>query len=230
MDNNICLYCDIRPAAEEHGWFQTCIECTFRCTTCDYITPYQSGYAGSSECDDCAMSQSRDLAIEPLVIKTDADMNFKIIGIKPTTQQQGDTTMDKKIVSVIAFDEITSSYNLIGSKTTTDDPAAVLQVINGSETEFDNVIADIINAEIQQAVSMSASKSRAALNRMRRAEHTAIVMRKGEWQSILNGLGMLMNEYSRYAPTSDVAYPTSFASLIKTIEDNLSGELDKVVA
>ena len=207
--NNLCEYCGINPIAENYN--STCEFCIYQCSTCHADTPYEDGVSDSDECGVCDTGSGMDAGV--LEIRTDADMNFSVLGFaqatmtnghlaqatmtdndpKPTTTQQGDTQMKNTLYTVVGFDDDTKAYQVVGTTTSDIEPSEMVQLLGkqGETTEFDSVIADFINAEVEQMVALATSKERASASRMHRAEHKQMFMRMGEWNSLIFALEKL---------------------------------------
>ncbi len=134
-----------------------------------------------------------DINMQVLEIRTDADMNFTVQGFNNTTNKQGDTQMTNTLYTVISFDDETKGYQVVGTTTSDIDPDEMVQLLGkqGETTEFDNVIASFINDEVVRMTALAQSKQRASESRMHRAEHKPVVMRMGEWNSLIFALETL---------------------------------------
>ena len=217
--NNLCTYCGIYEIAENYN--ETCQFCIYQCSTCGADTPYEDGVSNSSECGSCDFGAGA----APLEIRTDAGMNFTIQGFKTTTTtQQGDTTMSNKLFTVIGFDDATDTYEFVGTTTSdiTGDELIDLLSKGDETTEFEKVIAELHNNHMEEMASLTQSRLRASRTGMTKAEHKPIVLRKGEWRSILFALEQLENA-GVDEPNQNVAYGVSYSTLIDIIKEQTLG-------
>ena len=213
--NNLCQYCGINPIAENYT--STCEFCIYKCSTWHADTPYEDGVSDSDQCGVCDTGSGA----APLQIRTDADMNFTIQGFhNTTTQQQGDKTMSNKLFTVIGFDDATEKYEVVGTTTSDITGEDLIDLLSkGDETtEFEKVIADLHNYQMAEMASMVQSRVRATSSGMTKASHKPIVMRKGEWRSMVFALEQLQKHEDTIMPASQgVAYGVSYQTLIDII-------------
>lgn len=141
-----------------------------------------------------------------------------------TTQQQGDTTMSNKLFTVIGFDDATDTYNFVGTTTSdiTGDELVDLLSKGDETTEFEKVIAELHNNQMEEMASLAQSRLRASRTGMTKAEHKPIVLRKGEWRSILFALEQLENA-GVDEPTHNIAYGVSYSTLMDIIKEQTLG-------
>lgn len=248
----LCAYCGINAIAE--NYHSTCEFCIYQCSTCHADTPYEDGVSDSDECGSCDLSfgvvadfnNDQTLpadASQVLEIRTDADMNFTIQGITTgyrngyaypetdttTTTQQGDKQMKNTLYTVVGFDDDTKAYQVVGTTVSDIEPNEMVQLLGkqGETTEFDSVIADFINAEVEQMVALATSKERASASRMHRAEHKQMFMRMGEWNSLIFALEKLREidcerqDVYVACPTVRVNNGVSVETLINIIKQGL---------
>jgi len=64
MSSKVCQYCGTNPIAE--AYLVSCNFCVFDCASCNQVTAFESGNAGSDVCDDCATVTYEDLKIQIL--------------------------------------------------------------------------------------------------------------------------------------------------------------------
>lgn len=225
--NRLCEYCGINPIAENYN--STCEFCIYQCSTCHADTPYEDGVSNSSECGVCDLGTGA----ASLEIRIDADMNFIIQGITTgyrngyaypetdtTTTQQGDKNMSNKLFTVIGFDDATEQYEVVGTTTSDITGEDLIDLLSkGDETtEFEKVIADLHNYQVAEMASMVQSRVRASRTGMTKADHTPIVMRKGEWRSMVFALEQLQKHDDIVMPASQaIAYGVSYQTLIDII-------------
>jgi len=148
-------------------------------------------------------------------------MNFTIQGFTQTTQQQGDTQMKNTLYTVVGFDDQTQAYQVVGTTTSDIEPNEMLELLGkqSEPSDFDNVIADFINAEVEQMVALAISKERARENNMKRAEHKPLVMRMGEWNSLIFALEQI--DQMAINPAHAVSNGVSVHTLLDIIKSNL---------
>lgn len=213
--NPTCAYCGDNPVHEDYQ--ETCQFCIYRCSTCHADTPYEDGVSSSSECSAC----DTGTGIAPFEVRLDTDMNFTIQGFTQTTQQQGDTQMKNTLYTVVGFDDQTQAYQVVGTTTSDIEPNEMLELLGkqSEPSDFDNVIADFINAEVEQMVALAISKERAKDNNMRRAEHKPLVMRMGEWNSLIFALEQV--DQMAISPAHTVSNGVGVHTLLDIIKSNL---------
>jgi len=210
--NPLCQYCGIGDVATELNYTASCTSCVFECSTCNNLQPYELGVAGSDECDECCYASALDTT-----------------PTTPTTQQQGDSTMSR-LYTVVSFDDQSKMYQVVGTTTSQIEPEELTDLLGGDtdKTDFDNVIADFINTEVDRMVALASSQQRAKKTRMNKAEHKQMFMRIGEWNSVLFALRTLReidlndNGVSVRSPQTYVSNGVSVEMLISIIEENLA--------
>ena len=129
--------------------------------------------------------------------------------------------MKNTLYTVVGFDDETQAYQVVGTTTSDIDPADMVELL-GKQTEptdFDNVIADFINAEVENMVALAISKERAKSNGMNRAEHKPVVMRMGEWRSLIFALEQI--DQMEVSPAHNVNNGVSVQALINIIQSTL---------
>jgi hypothetical protein len=207
--NPTCAYCGDNPVHYDYN--ETCQFCIYQCSTCGADTPYEDGVSSSSECGTCDLS-----------FGVVADFNNNQTSPETnTTQQQGDTQMKNTLYTVVGFDDETQVYQVVGTTTSDIDPADMVELL-GKQTEptnFDNVIADFINAEVENMVVLATSKERAKSNGMTRAEHKPVAMRMGEWRSLIFALEQI--DQMEVRPQNDINNGVNVNTLIDIIKSSL---------
>jgi len=247
--NPTCQYCGVGEVAIHLGWTDSCPACVFECTTCHMLRPYEMGIASSSECDQCVALEVRLGALE---VRLDSDMVFSIQGFTQTdpsdtpvadffrqtqeldatpttTQEQGETPQMNRLYTVISFDDQTQQYQVVGTTTSQIEPEELTDLLDTDtdKTEFQNVIADFINAEVEKMVALALSQDRARNSRMRRAEHKQVFMRMGEWNSLLHALRAIKwvenqhDDVHIICPSNAVPNGVTVDTLIESIEKSL---------
>jgi hypothetical protein len=169
--NNLCEYCGINQIAENYN--STCEFCIYQCSTCHADTPYEDGVSDSDECGVCDLGSGNTT--------------------NTTTNKQGDTQVKNTLYTVVGFDDTTEMYQVVGTTVSDIDPNEMVQLLGkqGDRSDFENVITDFINTEVESMVALAQSKKRASASRMTRAEHKPVVMRMGEWNSLIYALETL---------------------------------------
>lgn len=212
--NPTCVYCGENPV--HYDYQETCQFCIYRCSTCGADTPYEDGVSSSSECGLCDFgSGASNTSVLDFVRATNHMTE------QTPTQQQGDTQMKNTLYTVIGFDDETQAYQVVGTTTSDIEPADMVELL-GKQTDpsdFDNVIADFINAEAEKMVALATSKERAKSNGMTRAEHKLVGMRMGEWRSLIFALEQI--DQSQVMPQNRVNNGIGVQSLINIIQSSL---------
>lgn len=209
--NPTCEYCGTNPIAE--NYYSTCEFCIYQCSTCGADTPYEDGVSDSGECGVCDTGSGMDA--RPLEIRTDADMTDQ------TPIEQGDPKMKNTLYTVVSFDDQTEMYQVVGTTTSDIEPNEMVQLLGkqDEQTEFENVIADFINREVEQMVALAVSKKRASSSRMTRAEHKQVFMRMGEWNSLIFALEKI--DRMEVRPHNDINNGVSVETLIDIIKSSV---------
>ena len=213
---NLCNYCGCCPVATDLGWTYTCQSCTYICNTCYGITPYESGQSENDDCDTCWATKQKDSETAQT----------------PETEQTitDEFTGNKKVVSIVVFDEATRSYTVAETKIATELPQDLLTLLDNTADVDDEVKTDIIGYEMMQTVSLLNSQQRAKETRMTRADHSPVVMRTGEWNSLLLGLQVLAQDKESVNPRYRIANAVDYQVLIDILQSQVAKDvLEQVV-
>jgi len=216
-----CEYCGIYPVAD--NYVSTCEFCIYRCSTCGADTPYEDGVSSSSECGVCDTGSGMGTSVLDFVKVTNHMTE------QTTTQKQGDNQMKNTLYTVVGFDDETKVYQVVGTTTSDIEPNDMVELLGKQDVsnDFENVIADFINAEVEQMVALATSKERAKGSGMKRAEHKPVVMRLGEWNSLIFALEKLReidierNDVHVACPTSRVSNGVGIDNLIDILKSSL---------
>ena len=135
-----------------------------------------------------------------------------------------------RLYTVVSFDDQSKMYQVVGTTTSQIEPEELTDLLGGDtdKTEFENVIADFINDEVDRMVALATSQQRAKKTRMNRAEHKQVFMRIGEWNSVLFALKTLReidlddNGVRVRSPQSYVGNGVSVDTLISILEESLA--------
>ena len=209
--NNKCQYCGCCDVATQLGYTYTCSNCVYFCGTCNKRTPFESGNASDNDCDECWAKKQNTPQVE-------------------AEKPEGESTMNKKVVSVIVFDEATNAYSVAGTKTTTELPEDLLTLLDADDDPLNEVKADLIAYEMKQTASLLNSQQRAKETSMNRADHSPVVMRVGEWNSLMYALNLLKMDSESANPKFRVSNGVDFQTLLDIVESQANRNiLEKVV-
>ena len=129
--------------------------------------------------------------------------------------------MKNTLYTVVGFDDETQAYQVVGTTTSDIDPSDMVELLGKQDapTDFENVIANFINAEVESMVALATSRERAKGSGMTRAEHKPVVMRMGEWRSLIFALEQI--DINEVRPHNDVNNGVSVEQLLRIIKSSL---------